>query len=179
MKKFLKVSGVILLLLILFRGVIYRSLISYKEINERPKVEVVNAILKEKIENNLKGKTIGFAEVIKISNEITCELLSFSSNATTNNSNELVNVKKANCIGYSAMFNSVANYIIESKGLQTQIMAQHKVAKLELLGYDVHQLFNDPFYANHDYNVIINKSNGEVYLTDPSLRDYFYINEVK
>ena len=104
--------------------------------------------------------------------------MSFSSYASSNNPNLVYQTGKANCIGYSALFNSIANYLIETQKLENKYRAIHLIGRLDFLGIDLHQFFDDPFLQDHDFNGIENLENGERIYIDPSLSDYFRINYV-
>jgi hypothetical protein len=53
------------------------------------------------------------------------------------------------------------------------------IGKLDFWGYDLHQISNDPFYKDHDYNVITNIKTGKKIFVDPSVADCFWINRVR
>ncbi|MBL7794343.1 MAG: hypothetical protein JNK77_18570 [Saprospiraceae bacterium] len=178
MKKALKIIGVLFLMLILFRGSMYRIIIKYNEVGTRPEIEITNINLIEKIESKSANKKIGFKEIVDVAIEITNKELSFTTNRASNNPNELMNTKQANCVGYSAMFNSIALYLIRKNELQNEIEAEHKIGQLELFGINLHQYFENPFFRDHDFNEIIDKKNGNTILIDPSLSDYLCINRV-
>ena len=110
--------------------------------------------------------------------DITTEELHFITSRASNNPNDLINSKQANCIGYSAMFNSIANYLIKKNQLESKIEVQHKIGQLYLLGIDIHQFFDSPFFRDHDFNEIKNKETGEVISVDPSVSDYLWINSI-
>ena len=113
MKKTLKVMGILVLILILFRGFVYRLLINYNEIGERTEIVITSEELINKIESHSTDRKMNLEEIISIANSVTIEELKFTSNKTSSDPNELINTKYANCVGYSAMFNSIANYLIK------------------------------------------------------------------
>ncbi|MEZ5044985.1 MAG: hypothetical protein R2828_34125 [Saprospiraceae bacterium] len=178
MKKTLKIIGILILILILFRGLIFRSTIIYNEIGIREEIKITNQILLDKIKTKSENKEIGLNEIIDIANSITTQELSFTTKRTSNNPNELINTKEANCVGYSAMFNSIANNLIRQKKLSGKIEAVHQIGRLDFLGIDLHQFFDNAFFRNHDYNSINNLETGEVISIDPSLIDYLKIKEI-
>jgi len=91
----------------------------------------------------------------------------------------LIETKKANCRGYSAMFNSIANYLIIKNNLQTEYKAEHKIGEIKFLGIDVHQYFDCPFYKDHDFNELRNLFTGEKLSIDPTVSEYLWIETVK
>ena len=123
----MKVIGVSILILILFRGIIFKLAIKYNEIGSRPEIEITNQKLIEKIERNSEKKEIDLKKILEIADKITKEELKFTTNRASNNPNELINTNQANCVGYSAMFNSIANYLIRKNKLQNEIESEHKI----------------------------------------------------
>ena len=178
MKKFFKIFGIVVLILILFRGFIFRFAINYTEIGSREKVEITNQKLIGKIISRSKGKRIGVESIAEIADQITRSELRFATSQTSNNPNELIDTKKAHCIGYSAMYNSIANYLIVRNDLQNEVESKHLVGKLDLFGINLHQFFDNSFFRDHDFNEVTNKRTGEKIFIDPSVSDYFRINKI-
>ena len=179
MKKIFKIITVFVLIIILFRGIIYRTLIKYNEIGTRNEVRLTNANLKAIIKSKSINTKMDLKNILKIANEITNEELKFTWEKSTNNPNEVIATHKANCVGYSAMFNSVVNYLIRENALQDKIEAKHKIAHLELIGINVHNHFKSSFFKDHDFNEVINKKTGDKFYIDPSVSDYFGIRRIK
>ncbi|MEZ4880678.1 MAG: hypothetical protein R2801_11000 [Chitinophagales bacterium] len=179
MRTLLKIVGIVVVLVILFRGTIFRTLVKYKAIGTRTTIVITNQQLIEAIEEKSKDKkVIDIKTIATIANEITTKSLSFTTKQVSNNPNELYNTKQANCIGYAAMYNSIANYLIEQYQLQEDIKVAHKVAQLKILGINIHQFINNPFFKDHDYNELINIRTKQQFNTDPSLNDYFWIDKI-
>lgn len=178
MRKFLRIVTISFLVFILFRGIIYRSLVKYHEIGERIEIKITSETLINKIEKASADKILNTEVIAEISNSITNEELSFTSRKASNNPNDLINTKLANCIGYSAMFNSIANYLINKNGLNGKIEVNHKIGHLDLFGKNLNQIFKSPFFKDHDYNEIIDLNTGEHFFVDPTVSDYLGINRV-
>lgn len=178
MKTSLKIIAISILVLFLFRGFLYRLVIKYKDIGTRTEVKIIEKNLIKKIESKSIHKEIDFDKIIAIANEITIEELNFTTSRASSNPNDLINSKQANCVGYSAMFNSIANYIIRKNKLENKIEAKHQVGKLHLFGIDIHHFFDSSFFRDHDFNEIKNIETGEVISVDPSVSDYFWINRI-
>jgi len=178
MKRTLKIFGILILILILFRGCIYRNTINYGEIGVREEVELTNQELLNKIKSKSANRNIDLKEIINIANSITNEELSFTKNQVSDNPNELINTNRANCIGYSAFFNSIANYLIRQNDLENEMVAKHHVGLLDFMGINLHQFFDDPFFKDHDFNTIENLVSGEIVSIDPSVSDYLMIERV-
>lgn len=165
-------------MMILFRGIIYRFAINYRAIGTRTEIKITNKELIEKINIKSEGRKVNFKEILEIADEITNEELTFTINKASNNPNELINTKRANCVGYSAMFNSITNHLIRKKELENRIEASHKIGQLDLFGINLHQFFENSFFKDHDFNVIKNKETDEVISIDPSISDYLIIKTV-
>ncbi len=178
MKKTLKLVVILVLLLILLRGVIYRSLISYNEMGSRQEIKITDKSLIEKIELESANCTIDIHNIARIANKITITELTFTTKQCSNDPNRLIHSKKANYVGYSAMFNSIVNYLIRQNGLESQIQAKHNIGQLNIIGMDLHQFFKSSFFKDHDYNEIRSSVTTEVLLVDPSLSDYLGIKRV-
>jgi len=179
MKKIFKIIGISILLLLLFRGFIFRLIIKYQSIGTRTEIKIIEKNLIKKIESKSANKIINLDKIIAIANEITTEELNFTGSRASNNPNHLINSKEANCIGYSAMFNSIANYLIKKNQLESKIEAHHKIGQLYFLGIDIHQFFDSAFFRDHDFNEIEILESGEKYYIDPTIYDYFWISRIQ
>jgi len=178
LKNKIRFLAFLLLILFFFRGSIYRFCITYNKIAVRNAVELRNETLIKRINIEVKEKQLTIEEIIDLSNKITSDELSFTFSKVSGNSNLILKDKKANCIGYSSLFNSICNYIIIKQKLTNQYKCVHLVGELDFLGFDIHQLLNSPFFKDHDFNQIKDLINDKEYSIDPSLSDYFYIDYV-
>lgn len=172
MNKLVKILVVFVVSSFILKGVIFRMCVKYKAIGERPIISITSQNLKARVESSTSMKSMDLKKIVDLAGRITLNELSFSSKKKSQNPNDLINSKEADCVGYAALFNSVANYLILKHQLQDEIIATHKIGQLNLFGVDVHPYINDPFFKDHDYNEIKNIKTGEVILIDPSLRDY-------
>lgn len=86
---------------------------------------------------------------------------------------------RASCIGYSAFYSAVLEFLLSEQGEAEMYEVNHVKGRLELFGVDIHQFFRSPFFKDHDYNEIMNKETGERILVDASVEDYFYIHRVR
>ena len=178
MKKALKVFAILLLTTLLLRGWIYRYSVNYTSIGTRNSIEITNQDLLDKIQIHSNDQQADIQKIIKIANSITIETLNFTGGPTSNNPNELMQTRQANCIGYSALFNSIANQLITQYQLTDRIQAKHHIGQLDFLGINLHQLFSHPFFKDHDFNTLQDLQTGKVYAIDPSLSDYLGIKRV-
>jgi len=163
-------------LLFILRGVLFRYLINYNVVSSRAAIEISNQRLIDKINAKSIDKTIDLETLTCIANAITCEMLSFTNGKASANPNQLLQTQRANCVGYAAMLNSIANYLIQKH--QLPFASKHQVAKLDLLGLDLHQFFNSSFFKDHDFNEIIDLDTGAKVSIDASVSDYLWIDRV-
>lgn len=177
-KKLLVLFGISILAMILLRGSIFRLVVKYNDVGNRSEVRLTDKSLIDKIENRSENGEHDLDGIVALAREITDEELTFTTSRASGNPNELFRTKRANCVGYAAMFNSIANYLIRKHQLQDELKAEHKVGQLDLLGIDLHQFFDSPFFRDHDYNLVVNKATGEIIAIDPTVSDYLWIGRV-
>ena len=178
MKKMLKIMAGLLLVLILFRGPIYRLSFVYHPIGSQEEIKITNQELLDIIELEYRNTEIDWQSISNIAHRITIKTLHFSTAEVSTNPNDLVQTSVTNCIGYAAMFNSIANYLINAKKLEDQMKAFHIRAHIYFLGINLHQYLDHPFLANHDINIMKNLKTNETIAIDPSLSDYLFIKKV-
>lgn len=180
MKHKFKLLFILLVISLLFRSFIFNICIKYADIGERTNVEISNLKILKKIEkqsNALKGP-IDLNEVVSIASTLTSQELSFTFQKTSNDPNILIESRRANCVGYASMFNSIINYLIIENGLEEKIEASHHVGKLYCFGFDLHSIPSKAFFKDHDFNLIKNLETGEEVAIDPSVNDYLKIDKV-
>ena len=178
MKNPQKITLALLLLTLLCRGPIYRHLITYHPTAIRPEIPITNQALMDQIDEQAGQREMNMAQIICIANGITGKVLQFTTDRALSNPNELLRTRRANCIGYAALFNAIANYLIRKNHLQDQIAARHQVGRLTLAGTDLHQFFDDPFFRDHDFNTLTDLASGAVIAVDPTVSDYLWIERV-
>jgi len=167
-----------LLLILLFRGPVYRSIINYTIVNHRKNHFLINKKLISEIDVYTGNKSLNINEIIQISNSFTAEKLAFTFSKAPTDANKFVNHKKANCIGYSALFNTVGNYLLVKNNLANSYEFNHLVGQLYFFGINIHPIINHPFFKDHDFNAIKNLKTQESIYIDPTLYDYFGIKRV-
>lgn len=186
LKKTFQILALLIVLVILFRAWIFRKSISYTPIRERATVLLIDRQICQELESEItiqllskaKNAPLSIAEIIQLAQKKTSEKLSFSRKKSTQNPNILIKEGKTNCIGYAALFNSIAQFILKSQQLEQQYQVKHLVGKLDFWGIDLHQFFNTPFFKDHDYNEIINLETRHKTYVDPIVSDYFGIHQV-
>ncbi|MDP2388519.1 MAG: hypothetical protein Q8M29_19250 [Bacteroidota bacterium] len=117
-------------------------------------------------------------EIIEESLALTSETLQFTFSKCDKDPNKLLKSKKANCIGYAAFCSAVCNQLFEENKM-TDWKASPQIAKIYVLGINVHQYISSPFFKDHDFVKIENIKTGECYFVDPSLYDYTGIGWVR
>jgi len=152
---------------------------SYSKLNKRKPYELMNDSLKKIIDQRFKNSDIIYMDsLIDFILDMTKAQLTFSFEKCEKNPNRLVKTKKANCIGYAAYFCSIMNYALELKGFTKQYRCHHYVGKIYCSGQDLNEMFNDPFFKDHDYNIITDCKSGKEIAVDPSLYEYFGIKRI-
>jgi len=130
LKKILKYSIIILVLILVFRGWIYRNTFHYTIIKERNPIELTDKTLKTEIDKEITGENLTLSQTIKIARKTTNKNLFFSGEKISFNPNISIKTGKANCIGYSAMFSSVFNYIVKKQNNNTKYRVKHLGVKV-------------------------------------------------
>jgi hypothetical protein len=80
----------------------------------------------------------------------------------------------ANCVGYARLFAAILDRAAGDGQLKQEIL----VGELSVFGQSLHQLTNDPFWRDHDYNKITDVNSGEVWFLDATLYDYLGVRQV-
>ena len=178
MSKTPKIIGILIVLTILLRGILYRLTVEYEKIGDRPAIEIEDDKLIQVIDSISGDRKIDLNQIVEISSLITRKNLRFTFEKADKDPNQLIYTKKSNCVGYSAMFNSIADYLIEQNDLEDEYESSHLVGRLRFMGIDIHRLFDDPFFKDHDFNEILNLDTGERISIDPTVNDYSRIRRV-
>ena len=114
LKRILQVILIILVIGFVFRGWIYRQIVTYKSIEERVSYKVTNENLISYFEENIVNvEDPKIEEIIDVGLSTTSQLLKFTTSKNHNDPNKLINTKTANCIGYSTFFSANCNYLLK------------------------------------------------------------------
>jgi len=81
-------------------------------------------------------------------------------------------------VGYARFFKAVLEDKLAGAGTDA-VDVYHVVGKLFLFGIDLHGLIDDPFFKDHDFNIIVERDTGVVHLIDANLYDYTGIGRVR
>ena len=181
MKIFKRIAIAILLLATLgfiFRGWIYRSLVTYEPISQRRNYVAIDTSFITLINTNAANQEQDISKIINASLSITAQQLSFTSGNNDEDPNKLVYSNKANCIGYAAFFSATCNRLLENDNLNEQWFAQPQIGQLYFLGKNIHPYFKSAFFKDHDFVTVQNKITGQTLAVDPSINDYSGIKYV-
>ena len=169
----------LVVLLFLFRAWIFRAVVKYKIIDHRPSISLSDDLLLKYIDSETGRRPLTLQRIAEAAGKITTRELAFSASVSLTNPNLTLRQGQTNCIGYSAAFNSICQYLIERDQLQDQFRSTHLVGQLKLFDNNLHQFFQDPFWANHDFNLLEDLQTGEKIYSDPTLNDYLGIDRVE
>lgn len=176
MKKLLKYSFLALLVLFLIRGWLFRHLVVYHAKNERPAFSLTNKNLLQNIENQEVDTSI--QSIVRRSFTFTTDHLRFTFDKCDTDPNLLFASQKTNCIGYAAFFKTTCDALLRKEKLENRVRVKHLRGKLTLLGFDLHRLTSNPFFRDHDYNMVEDLKTGEKIYLDASLQDVLGIGYV-
>lgn len=166
----------LLLVIVIFRGTIFRMLIRYEAIDTRRCIELVDNNLIQLLDSQKYADDLN--EIVALAQTITCEQLTFSTTNQTQNSNVLYQRGTAHCVGYAALFTSIMQYLLKKAKLDKQYTASHVVGQLYFLGLNMHNYWNSPFFKDHDYCMIVNNVTGKNIAIDATVNDYLGINQI-
>ena len=70
------------------------------------------------------------------------------------------------------------NYALLQKPYSNKYKCRHYVGKIYFAGQNINALFNDPFFKDHDFNIIKSADGKEEIAVDPSLYEYLNVKRV-
>jgi hypothetical protein len=158
-----------LLLVWLFRGTLYRSIVTYKVVGVRAAIATLDTAF---------GTTMGRDEAISEALDATSTRLYFSMGHVSNDPAELMKGGPANCIGYSALCASLLVAQLERSGMDDRYTVEHVIGKLYIGRWSLHTMFHGPFWKDHDIVRITDRRNGQRVYVDPALFDAVGIGRV-
>lgn len=167
MRKFWRVVLVLSLLLFLFRGPAYRTLTNYTLVNYRT-IDVSPAQGLQAISNSLYLKSDDLKEFVLNAQDYTTRTLQFSARNSGSSALATLRSGQANCVGYARV---MADLIQRNADKFPEMTVRHGVAKISVLGFDLHQLTDTPFWRDHDV-VVVEDGDSRRMVLDPSLADY-------
>jgi hypothetical protein len=170
---------VFILLLLVFRGQLFRLCIHYEPVGERTILVVNNPDLQSEITGwATKNPTASVKSRIAFSRRLTAKSASFVMRSASGQPDDVYVSGEANCVGYARLFAGVLEEVNKAMGAERSVSQAVLIAELNLFGQSLHQLFNDPFWRDHDYNRVTDLETGEVYFLDVTLYDYLGVRWV-
>lgn len=166
-----------MLLGILFRSWIFRQVVTYHSLGLRANYSANSEVLTKYIDSCIdKQSKPNIKQIIKLGLSLTSSQLHFTAAKNDTDPNKLITSKSAHCVGYASFFASTCNYLLEKYKLSGTWTAKPRIGQLCFLGHNIHHYFNSPFFKDHDFVTIENKTTGEMIAVDPTLNDYLYID---
>lgn len=115
-------------------------------------------------------ETADVDELMQYALDYTLTNLEFELNSSSNlNVYAIEKSKSANCIGYVTYYNAVLNKLLTDNHIKN-VKLQHARAIIMVADNDIHDIFTDPSFKNHDIS-IVTIDNERVYYVDPSLSE--------
>ena len=148
---------------LLFRGWIYRHLVTYKSVGHRTNYSATDKKLVDYINGSTDEQTDpDIEQIIKLGLSITSMQLNFTAQKNDIDPNKLIVSKSAHCVGYASFFATTCNYLLAKNNLADTWTAKPQVGQLHFLGTNIHKYFNSSFFKDHDFVTIENKKTGEI-----------------
>jgi hypothetical protein len=161
----------------LFRGWIYRFVVTYKSEGIRNSYVVPNKQFSDYIDKGTqKLITPNIDQIVSHSLVLTSNQLNFSARKNEIEPNKLMTTKTTHCVGYSSFFAASCNHLLKKYNMEDIWVVNQHIGQLYFLGKNIHKYLNSPFFKDHDFVTIENKLTGELIAVDPSLYDYLYID---
>jgi hypothetical protein len=152
----------------------------YAVLSDRKNKPLQNDSLKTVIDRWIESNNAaGIDSLVNFLLEMTKDQLQFSFGKSDSDPEKLVHSKKANCVGYAAYFNSACNYALQKSRFNSEYECRHCVGKIYADTTEITALFNDPFFNDHDFNVIRPLKGGKDIVVDPSLYEYLGISRIR
>jgi hypothetical protein len=162
-----------------FRGWFYRHLITYKSVGLRTSYSVTDDKLVEFINTSADKQTdLDIEQIIELGLSITSKQLNFTADKNDTDPNKLITSKTAHCVGYASFFATTCNHLLNKYNLARTWTAKPQIGQLYCFGTNIHKFFNTPFFKDHDFVIIENKTTGQTFAVDPTVSDYLLINFV-
>jgi hypothetical protein len=162
---------------LLFRGWLYRHLVTYKSVGHRTNYSVTDKKFVDYINANTDEQTDPDIEhIIKLGLSITSGQLNFTADKNDTDPNKLITSKTAHCVGYASFFSTTCNHLLAKYNLADTWTAKPQVGQLYFLGTNIHKYFDSTFFKDHDFVTIENKKTGEIIAVDPTVNDYLLID---
>lgn len=170
----------VLLLLLLLRGSVFRLFVSYQPVGERVVLTLTDPDLRREITDWAVVHPSASAKAqIAFSRRLTARRASFVLRSVSSRPDDVYASGQANCVGYARLFAASLEAVNDAIGQGRTLAPAVLIGELSLFGQSLHQLTDDPFWRDHDYNKVVNLKTGEVYFLDATLYDYSGVKWVR
>lgn len=181
MNRFLRFASVLLGLLLvafLFRGPLFRAIVHYEVIGERTVNGSADRYGNE-VQPNVESATGNVDPVINAALDSTARWLHFTTGHASSDPQMLRAGDGANCIGYANLFVDMLDRERLNHGLYKRYKVEHLIGQLHIGRFNIHQLFNSPFWKDHDIVRVTDLEEGSMIYIDPTLYDAIGIVRVR
>ena len=175
MKKTFRVALVLLLLCFLFRGKLYRLMTSYEAVSHR-ETPVIPSTDLQGVADSLYLLSADAEDFVFEVQAYVAGRLSFAVRNSGSSAPDIHAGGQGNCVGYARLTADLLNRAEAFTAAGYRV--RPAVAKISLLGFDLHRLFDSPFFRDHDIVEVLDGDGKAVLLVDPSLYDYTRIRQV-
>lgn len=180
-KRTIRATLLTTLLVVAFRGQLFRYLVKYDTIGARKndhissETSIFSAYLKT-LEIGVPNPNL--EDILSYTLSLTSSNLYFTTGKAENLPERLHVTRGANCIGYAAYFTQICNTLLTKHQLDHEWKAQQEIGQLFFLGKNVHHWLRSPFLRDHDFVIITNSRTGQRLAVDPSIHDCLRIDSV-
>jgi hypothetical protein len=156
-----------------------KSTFSYSILKERSSSTISNDSLKKELRNWIRqNPETSIEDLTDHILEMTADQLNFSFGKCSSDPDKLVTERKANCIGYSSFFNSLMEQAFAELKWTKRYNCKHYVGKIWMGKQNINALFKNPFFKDHDFNIINDLQDNSQIAVDPSLYEYLGVQRV-
>lgn len=164
---------VLVALLFLFKGNVYRMAVTYEDAGNRKSYTVKDEAFATFINRSLPNdesldENIDIEQIIDFSLDMTVKTLDYFAEASESDPQKILMEGYANYIGYAAFTATVGDYLINRFGLNKEWEVKPKKAKLYMFGTNKSKNAPEGWYKDHDIVVFKNKATKEEIYVDPS-----------
>src|SRR5436190_1114435 len=116
---------------LLFRGWLYRHLVTYESVGIRTNYSATKDKLIAYIDSSTdKQADPDIEQIIKLGLSITSTQLNFTASKNDIDPNQLISSKAAHCVGYASFFAATCNYLLKKYNLDVSWRARPQIGQL-------------------------------------------------
>jgi len=162
---------------LLLRGQIYRLCVRYEPTGKRSFISLdeMDEISRSAAGWAISNPAADARDIIAFARLKTVQHASFTTRKVSGDPGVVMGTGVANCVGYSRLFAAILVHADKDNRLEQELL----IGKLSLFGQSLHELTDNPFWSDHDYNKVTDVETGEVFFLDPTLYDYTRIGWVR